>query len=440
VYSSESVQPFYPYGRAGFGELWVVNVASGARRQLTRLPLDAVQPRWSPNGHRVAFWGLRPGGQRDLWTVSPSGGESSVVAATDDADLDWNPAWAADGRSLYFASDRGGAMGVFRMAIDEASGKASGAPQPLAIPLPFASYLSLTRDGRRLLLSSASVTDSVERIAFDPKSARARGPSTTVFASSLRLFTCALSADGGRIALATAGRREDLFVLQADGSGLRQLTNDAHKDRGPAFFPDGQRLLFYSNRSGRYEAWSLRLDGSGLTQLTGTSEHEVTEAELSPDGSRLAVNLSRGTGIASMTGALPVAPVALPDTAEGNALEYPEWSPDGRLLAGVVRHASGRSTLAVYSLEAKSYRALDIEGGDPLRWLASGRHLLFWRKGRVLAVDLQSGRAHDVFDGVGDAQGPALGELGSYDLPADEGAFYAVRSRTQADIWQVTLP
>jgi Tol biopolymer transport system component len=439
VFSTESLQPFYPYGRSGIGELWVVNVASGQKRQLTRAPLDAVQPRFSPHGHRVAFWGLRPGGQRDLWTVARSGEAASVVAVTDDADLDWNPVWAPDGRSLYFASDRGGAMAVFRVPIDEASGRREGALQPLPIPLPFASYLSLARDGRRLLLSSASTTDSIERVAFDPVTARATGPATTVFASSLRLFTFAASADGGRIALSSAGRQEDLFVLQANGTGLRQLTNDAQKDRGPVFFPDGQRLLFYSNRSGRYEAWSLRLDGSGLTQLTRTTGNEVTEVELSPDGSLLAVNLNRGAGMARLGPALPVSPEPLPDPGGGARFEYPKWSADGRQIAGILRHPSGRTSLAIYSLESKSYRKLDVEGGDPLRWVGADRSILFWRRGRILALDAATGRAHDVL-GQGGPNAPAAGAISFYDLPAEERTLYVVRSRTQADIWQVTLP
>jgi hypothetical protein len=67
------------------------------------LPPDArpaYQPQWSPHGHRIVYWG-RPGeaGQRDLWTVAPTGG--AAVPVTNDAPTDWNPVWSPDGRSLF---------------------------------------------------------------------------------------------------------------------------------------------------------------------------------------------------------------------------------------------------------------------------------------------------------------------------------------------------
>jgi Tol biopolymer transport system component len=440
VYSTETIQPFYPYARAGFGELWAVKVASGEKRRLTPDSIDAVQPSWSPHGDRIAYWGLRTGGQRDLWTVARSGGESSVVSVTDDPDLDWNPVWAPDGRSLFFASDRGGTMGVFRLSIDESSGRTSGVPQPLHIPLPFACYLSLTRDGRRMLLASATGTDSIERLAFDPTTARVLGPASTLFESSLRLFWVSASADGERIAISTGGRREDLYDLQRDGTGLRQLTNDPHKDRGPTFFPDGRQLLFYSNRSGQYEAWSVRLDGSGLTQLTRTVGSEATEAQLSPDGSLLALNLDRGLALARLGATLPVSPEPMPPPGEGGVFEYPRWSRDGQRLAGILKLSSGRQSPAIFSLASRTYRSFDVEGTDPVHWVGGDRSILFMRMGRILAVEVDSGRVRDVLGPERPGAGRAPAPIFFYNLSADERTLHLIRSGNQADIWQVTLP
>jgi Tol biopolymer transport system component len=441
VYSSERLQRFWPYARSGFGELWALNVASGEKRRLTRGgPLDAVQPSFSPHGHRIAFWGLRTGGQRDLWTVSRSGGESSVVSVTDDADLDWNPVWAPDGRFLYFASDRGGTMGLWRVAIDEASGRASGAPQPLSVPFPVACYVSVTRDGRKLLVAGAAGTDSIERIAFDPAQARTLGAAEVVFASSLRLFSLGVSADGERIALSSGGRREDLYTLQRDGTGLRQLTNDAFKDRSPVFLPGGERLLFYSTRSGQYEAWSVRLDGSGLTQLTRTLGTEITNPSLSPDGSLLASSLDRGSGLVRLGAAQPASPEALPAPDGGAVFEYPTWSHDGQSLAGVLTHASGRQTLAIYSLSSKTYRSFDVDGTDPVFWVNRDRGLLFMQSERIMALDVRSGRAQEVLGSGSPNARRASGSIYTYGLAADERTLFVVRWANHADIWLVTLP
>jgi Tol biopolymer transport system component len=66
----------------------------------------------------------------------------------------------------------------------------------------------------------------------------------------------------------TLGKQEDVFVIGIDGTGLRQLTDDPHRDRGPRWSPDGKRLGFFSSRSGRFETWSMNQDGSGLRQMT----------------------------------------------------------------------------------------------------------------------------------------------------------------------------
>ena len=109
-----------PVSRVIDSAMSVVDVATGAVRVVTTG--DAVQPACSPSGERMAYWGSgRTAGH--LYDRA-AGGEP--VKVTDDGALDWSMVWAPDGRHLYFASDRGGTMNLWRIPVDERTGRATG--------------------------------------------------------------------------------------------------------------------------------------------------------------------------------------------------------------------------------------------------------------------------------------------------------------------------
>jgi Tol biopolymer transport system component len=441
VYSTEGFNPLWPYGRSGFGELWVTKAASGEKRRLTRGgPLDAVQPSWSPHGQRIAFWGLRPGGQRDIWTISSSGSDTSPVEVTNDAPLDWNPIWSPDGRYLYFASDRAGTMGLWRVAIDEATGRTSGEPESLPAPTAYACGFSFTREGAKLLLSSLSSADSLERVGFDPAAVKAVGTALTIFTSSLRIWDFGLSLDGRWLTFSSAGQQEDLYTLHADGTSLRQLTNDAFKDRASGFLPSGDRVLFFSNRSGQYEIWSIRPDASGLVQLTHTSGGEATNAAVSPDGSRLAFNGDRGVEIARLSSTGEAGPSeALPAPGGDATFLDASWSSDGSSIAGQLTRPSGRNTVAIHVLGSKEYRDLNLEGEPYFIWLNHDHDLLFHRRGKLMSVEIETGRAREVEIPTDTNRGHANDWIGQIQMPADRRTLFVMRSRVRGEIWQMTL-
>ena len=86
---------------------------------------------------------MHKGGQRDIWTISASGGEP--VPVTNDAALDWNPVWSPEGGYLYFASNRGGSMNLWRVPVEEQTGKVLGQPEPITTPSAYSEHLSTER-------------------------------------------------------------------------------------------------------------------------------------------------------------------------------------------------------------------------------------------------------------------------------------------------------
>ncbi|MEA2559452.1 MAG: eukaryotic-like serine/threonine-protein kinase [Acidobacteriota bacterium] len=430
VFATEGISD--PTSRFSISQLWIVDVATGDLKRI--VDEDAVQPSWSPDGGRIAYWGVPVrGGKRTISTVAASGGEP--VRVTSDDSLSWNPVWSADGAHLYFASDRSGSMNLWRLRIDEGSGRVRGEPEPVTTPSSWSAMLSPSRDGRRMLYVSDSSESNVVKMAFDPAAGRVTGLPAAVTQGSRMVGSVSVSPDGEWITFQGAAPREDLFVARSDGSGVRQLTNDVHKDRLPRWSPDGGSIAFYSNRSGRWEIWTVRADGGDLRQVTRTAGPSLTRPIWSPDGRRLVCSMSEmGAGLIDLSRPLAGrAPQPLPRIGDSVFIAT-SWSPDGKWIAGSAQRPDNlpSSGIYLYSLETGRYRKL-TESGSRALWTPDNRHLLVWGPHSLEWVDGKTGQSRD----IGIAPPEAGGSL-SLGLSADLRTLYAVRTVEKSDIWMLS--
>ena len=214
--------------------------------------------------------------------------------------IDWNPVWSPDGRYLYFASDRSGVTNLWRLPIDERSGRVLGEPEPVPTSGQ-ASLLSLSRDGRHIVYTSDETRTVLEKAAFDPARGVIGGSAAAIAQTAGLIPTIDTSRDGRWLVYQTFTPQEDLFVVHSDGTGLRRLTNDEFKDRQPRWSPDGRRIAFYSNRGGKYEIWTLRADGSELARAAVTPGRLAYHPIWSPDGDRLACDLGENEALIDLT-------------------------------------------------------------------------------------------------------------------------------------------
>jgi Tol biopolymer transport system component len=393
---------------------------------------DAVHPHWSPHGGRIAFWSynLTERNYRDIWTVPVEGGE--VKAVTRDEHVDWNPVWSPDGESLYLCSNRGGTMSLWRVAIDEESGIVRGAPELVtASPSARMGQITVSRDGRRIGYQADIGTSNIYTIAFDPDSEAVVGEPVAITSGSKLAISPNASPDDQWVAFSflPGGGQGDIAVIRADGTGLRQLT-DEHFAAEPRWSPDGSELVFYSTRSGNLELWSIHPDGSGLRQLT--ENRNLTQCHVwSPDGKRI-VYCSGGDSYIFYPD-VPweeQSPEKLPRLPEGR-FGPSSWSPDGERLAGWVDDEAGNYQIAVFSLVSREYRVFPGPG-DTAVWLSDNRRLLFGDGEKILLLDAEIGRSHEILSLEPD-------RIVGVDLSRDERTIYFVRERSEADIWMVTL-
>jgi len=426
---------FYPQYHLSTGHLWVIDTRTGAKRLLFKgraggggiaADSDALQPSWSPHGHRIAFWGVSRLGKREIWTIAPDARDpkGTVVRVTSDPALHWNPIWSPNGQYLYFGSDGDGTLNLWRVAMDEESGTPKGNPKNLSLPASKSGHYAFSRQGE-LAFTSVSYLYRLLAVPVDTRSA-IPGTPQVVLAGTQDIMSYDPSPDGTMVAFTTSGAQEDLFVANADGTRLRQLTNDPARDRAVSWTPDGETLLFQSNRNGAYHIWSVRADGSNLTRLS--DGRPLYNPNASPDGKILAVHPAAFVHLDR--------PMAQRVEEIRKTIHSPEWSPDGKyLVGGAFSDAGPRFGLAVYSPATKQLEKVLDRGFAP-RWLSDGRIAYVDRQSLgYLDFETREVTMHPFTEIAGvHLEDPVVPRFSS-----DGARLYVRQTLEQGDVWFVRL-
>ena len=107
--------------------------------------------------------------------------------------------------------------------------------------------------------------------------------------------SAAVSPDGTRIALILSkGGSPDVWVCDADGKNLKQLTTTKAEESSPCWSPDGRTICFSSRDSGISALWTVPASGGPMTRLKTAGVSNATEPDWSPDGKQIVFTTQRG--------------------------------------------------------------------------------------------------------------------------------------------------
>jgi TolB protein len=193
--------------------IYVHEVLSGKRRLVANFKGSNSAPAWSPDGRTLALTLSRDGGsQLNLLDLTVAGSEPRRIAQS--GSIDTEPAFTADGKTIYFVSDRGGSPQIYRVAVS------GGNP---------------------------------ERVTF----------------SGSYNISPALSADGRWLAyISRINGAFKLHVMEL-ASGVATAITDTVADERPSFSPNSRMLIYATQQQGKEALMTSTLDGKIKARLVG---------------------------------------------------------------------------------------------------------------------------------------------------------------------------
>jgi TolB protein len=205
--------------------VYVQQVRTGERRQVSARAGINGAPAWSPDGRKLALTLGGSNGNPDIFVLDLYG--QQLTRITDDPAIDTEAVWAPDGNSLYFTSDRAGGPQIYRIGFTPG--------------------------------------EHPKRITFGGTyNARPR-----------------ISPDGTQLAMVTLEGSDYRIAVQDLASGTVRVLSHGHLDESPSFAPNGAMLIFSGTEHGQSVLQRVSLDGLTAQRLK-SEQADVREPVWAP--------------------------------------------------------------------------------------------------------------------------------------------------------------
>lgn len=263
---------------------FVINIAA----QEKKTPVYYFNPHWSPDGKIIVFESTRDG-KSAIYTISADG--SNLRRLTDPSSAAGQPRFSRDGKRIVFYSERDGHLQLLVMNVD-------GSEQRKLSDTPDFDYLpDFSPRGDYVVFQSRSERPAV---AHDIFTMRTDGTNRTRLTDGkFGYMSPKFSPDGKRIVLVRSvvpkkyyremsrdeikqmKNSEEIFIMDANGANLKNLTNNDFNDSDPQWSKNGKTIYFVSDRGGSPNVYAMKPDGSNLRKIA--DGRIVTNPFISPD-------------------------------------------------------------------------------------------------------------------------------------------------------------
>jgi Tol biopolymer transport system component len=284
--------------------IWVMDDDGRDQTPLTKTGgLNEIFPAWSPDGKKIAFETTTDVyvGLRRVYVIDADGSDKTYLAKTH-ATPDGNfatPSWSPDGRKIAFTADDG--IRVINVDGSDQTHLTKANPKEHLEILD--QYPTWSPDGKKIAFRrTAKSTES-----SDASSSASPAP---------------------------VPEKSGLYVINADGTGLKNLFNEAEIGSEIAWSPDGNKVAFSaSDVETGYEIFVTNVDGTGETQLTEIPDSNEWFLTWQPYGEKIAFLSGAATSNDDIytINADGSHQTRLTNTAQNEG--YLTWSPDGKKLA-----------------------------------------------------------------------------------------------------------
>ena len=404
-------------------DMWLMNRDGSGRRQIAKnifetgpsmrlfKSVDVIEGinyyhiSWYPDGAKMALsrWNKdRPGSRISILSLDNDAVERLPVAETPvpeyslfrEKDLtggDWDditPGFAPDGKGIVFASNRSGGWNIWRMEFTDNSLTPFVRGELSQLTKGDADELApiYSPDGKEIAFLRGQRTEDRRQKTEVEKMGRWKGEKNLSTSQPLNLS-------------ASVAFSYDIWIMNSDGSGARQVTKDISVLSYPAWNPDGKEIVFVSEGDGQSpEIWGYNIAGSSLKKITGIRDASSLGSKLnlspnplsigaggiypfskflyrisySPRGDRITFELDMKESVGIWT-----------INKDGNALTRvmaedslywtPVFSPDGRKIA--YSKKAGKQFAPIYWTDYNIW-IVDVETGEEM--MINGEEQIDW--------------------------------------------------------------